>query len=383
MVTLFGATLADGRVRDVVLCDGRIGVLRAPGRRIQRPSAGLDLAGYLLLPAPAEPHVHLDRALRRQPVGSVSGGRDDAWRSWRVGPVRYHPGDLRRRSREMLRALAVRGVTAVRTQLDVGGRTPLRAVEVLAELGAEFRRVLDVQIVAVPVPGTPERTIVDAVSAGARVLGGRPGGAADCRQEIRRLLRLADRAEVGLDLHLDDGFDPRLLAVGDLARLLRASGFDRPVTASHLTGLNRLAPAALSRVAETIAAAGLRVVALPSDRGCGLPIRELLAAGVTVAAGGDHLRDAGHPMGRADPLATAAATGLPPGSAWATVAGHARDVLGLEPGGLAPGAPADLLAVRAPSLAEALRTRPGDRVTIRAGRVSTRAVRRTRVRTAA
>ncbi|MFF7244280.1 amidohydrolase family protein [Embleya sp. NPDC008237] len=371
-ITLFGATLPDGRTRDVVLRNGRIGLLREPGRLARGACAGLDLTGYLLLPAPAEPHVHLDRALTWEPVGSDPDGRDGAWRSWLVRPARYHLGDLRRRSREALRTLARHGATAVRTHLDVGeGRTPLRAVEVMAELRAEFHRVLDLQIVAVPVPETSDRAITDAVSAGAGVIGGQPRFAPDCRREIRRLLRLADRAGVGLDLHLDDGFDPRLLAVGDLARLLRASGFDRPVTAGHLAGLNRLAPSALGRIGETIAASGMRVVALPSERGCGLPIRELIAAGVTVAAGGDHLRDAGHPMGLADPLATAAATGLPPTQAWAAVAGHARTVLGLEPGGLEPGAAADLFAVRAGSLAEALQTRPQDRITLRAGRVVT------------
>ncbi|WP_406286439.1 hydrolase [Embleya sp. NBC_00896] len=383
-ITLSGATLPDGRTRDVVLRNGRISVLRGPDHPYQRAFAGLDLAGYLLLPAPAEPHVHLDRALTWQPVGSDPDGRDGAIRSWRVRPARYGLGDLRRRSREALRTLTARGVTAVRTHLDIGdGRVPLRAVEVMAELRAEFHRVLDLQIVAMPAPGTTDRTIVDAVSAGARVIGGRPRLAPDCRQETRRLLRLADRAEVALDLHLDDGFDPRMLAVGDLARLLRASGFGRPVTASHLANLNRLSPSALGRVTETIAASRMRVVALPSPRGCGLPMRALLAAGVPVAAGGDHLRDTGHPMGRADPLATAAATGLAPDRAWAAVAGHARAVLGLESGGLEPGAPADLLAVRATSLAEALRTLPEDRIVIKSGHVIARTAPTRKVRVAA
>jgi cytosine deaminase len=388
-ITLFGATLPDGRVCDVVLRHGRIGVLRAPARRC-RPAfaqpgfAALDLRGYLLLPAPAEPHAHLDRALTWQPVGSDPDGRDGAIRSWRVRTARYGLGDLRRRSRDALRTLTARGVTAVRTHLDIGdGRSPLRAVEVMADVRAEFDRVLDLQIVAVPVPGTSDRTIVDAVSAGADVIGGRPRFAPDCRQEIRRLLRLADRAEVGLDLHLDDGFDPRLLAVGDLARLLRASGFARPVTASHLAGLGRLAPSALGRVSETIAASGMHVVALPSPRGPGLPIRELVGAGVPVAAGGDRLRDPGHPMGRADPLATAAATGLAPDRAWAAVGTHARRAMGLAADGLEPGAPADLLAVRASSLGQALRTLPQDRVVIKAGRVIARSAPARKVRVAA
>ncbi|NUU25177.1 MAG: cytosine deaminase, partial [Streptomycetaceae bacterium] len=263
--TLTGATMPDGRVRNVVLRHGSVSHVRPVG--IPDPGqAAIDLTGYVLLPAPVEPHLHLDRALTWEPVGSDPGGRDGAVRSWRAWPARYSAADLRRRARTALQALSANGVTAVRTHVDigVGAGAPLRAVEVLRELREDLHRILDLQIVAVPSPGLADRAALDAFSAGAGLVGGRPHRASDPRAETRRLLRLADRAEVDLDLHLDDQPDSRVLAVADLARLLRASGFGRQVTASHCASLGQLRPPALAKVVEAIAASGMAVVGLPS-----------------------------------------------------------------------------------------------------------------------
>lgn len=385
--TLTGATLADGRVRNVVLRHGTISHIRPVGIP-ERGQSVIDLTGYLLLPAPAEPHVHLDRALMWEPIGSDPDGRDGAVRSWRAWPSRYSTADLRRRARSALQALSANGVTAVRTHIDigVGAGSPLRAVEVLRELREDLHRILDLQIVAVPSPGLSDRSALEAFAAGAGLLGGRPHHASDPRAETRRLLRLADRAEVDLDLHLDDQPDARVLAVADLARLLRKSGFGRQVTASHCSTLGCLRPPALAKVVEAIAASRMAVVGLPSASRDGFralppcggpaPLKALAAAGVPLAAGGDHLRDALHPMGRADALETASllvTTGqMAVEDAYAAVSTSARAIMGLPAAGIEPGAVADLLAVRVGTLAEAVLAAPAERIVLRRGRVISR-----------
>ncbi|MGW0661878.1 amidohydrolase family protein [Streptodolium elevatio] len=386
--TLTGVMLPDGRVRNVVLRHGSVSHIRPVGIPDIGQSA-IDLTGYLLLPAPVEPHLHLDRALTWEPIGSDPDGRDGAVRSWRASPSRYGTTDLRRRAHSALQAMSANGVTAVRTHIDigVGAGAPLRAVEVLRELREDLHRVLDLQIVAVPSPDLSDRSALEAFSAGAGLLGGRPHRAADPRAETRRLLRLADRAEVDLDLHLDYQPDRRVLAVADLARLLRKSGFGRQVTASHCATLGLLRPPALAKVVEAIAASRMAVIGLPSTprddaraavAPCGGPgpLHALLEAGVPLAAGGDHVRDALHPMGRADALETASllmTTGqISADQAYAAVSTSARAIMGLPVAGTEPGAVADLLAVRASSLAEAVLTTPADRVVLRRGRVVSR-----------
>ena len=138
------------------------------------------------------------------------------------------------------------------------------------------------------------------------------------------------------------------------------------------------------RVAEAVAAAGIAVVALPAtnlylqgrDRQQAMPrgvtaVRALRRAGVTVAAGADNLQDPFNPVGRACPFETAAlmvlTAHLQPIDAWNTVSEAAARATGFGTATVASGASADLLAVRAGSLREAIAFGPADRIVWRAG----------------
>src|SRR5919201_3170599 len=67
---LRNATLADGARRDVRLGDGTITEIAPAGRFAGLDGESvLDLDGYLLLPALAEPHTHLDKALTAERFG--------------------------------------------------------------------------------------------------------------------------------------------------------------------------------------------------------------------------------------------------------------------------------------------------------------------------
>ncbi len=73
---LCGARLTDGRTVDVRLGGGRIEAVGTAGSLVADAAracvARLDLTGYLLLPAPAEPHAHADTALSADEPGPVS-----------------------------------------------------------------------------------------------------------------------------------------------------------------------------------------------------------------------------------------------------------------------------------------------------------------------
>ena len=105
-------------------------------------------------------------------------------------------------------------------------------------------------------------------------------------------------------------------------------------------------------------------------------MRALDQAGVVVAGGADNVQDPFNSMGRVDPFETASllvmAGHLLPDEAWTWVTDRARQIMGLEPIRVAPGHVADLLAVRAGSLREALASAPADRVVLKGGRVVSR-----------
>jgi cytosine deaminase len=70
-LVLCGARLADGRTVDVRLVGERIEAVGTAGSlgSGQDNATCIDLSGYLLLPAPVEPHAHYDTALTAQPPG--------------------------------------------------------------------------------------------------------------------------------------------------------------------------------------------------------------------------------------------------------------------------------------------------------------------------
>ncbi len=211
------------------------------------------------------------------------------------------------------------------------------------------------------------------MAAGADLVGGCPHLDDATRAATETYLELAAEHGVGVDLHTDETLDADVDGLSDLAELVVATGFPHPVTASHCVSLG-VKPADRQRaIAEAVAAAGIAVIALPAtnlylqgrDHQAAMPrgltaVRALHAAGAVVAAGADNLQDPFNPLGRACPFETAAlmvlVAHLQPEEAWASVTERAALATGRVAARIAAGEPADLIAVPAGSLREAIAT---------------------------
>jgi cytosine deaminase len=102
-------------------------------------------------------------------------------------------------------------------------------------------------------------------------------------------------------------------------------------------------------------------------------VAALRAAGVNVAAGADNLQDPFNPVGRACPFETAGLMIMTvhdlPAVAWSAVTDASRATLGMPPVAVTAGAPADLMAVRAATVREAIATGTARRVWKRGVRI--------------
>ena len=114
----------------------------------------LDLDGYVLLPAPAEPHAHLDKAYTAGRFSITAGDLLEAIAAWDGHRRELGPADIAARARFALSAGLVRGTTAVRSHIDVGEGIGLRGAETLVKLREELRDTLDVQVAALCFPLT-------------------------------------------------------------------------------------------------------------------------------------------------------------------------------------------------------------------------------------
>jgi cytosine/creatinine deaminase len=388
------ATLPGGRRVDVRLAGYRIDTVADH----LVPDAGevvVDLDGRLLLPAPAEPHAHLDKALTADRVPNPAGDLLGAIKAWLAYRPTLTVDDIAERAERAVRMLAANGVTAIRTHVDVGADIGTRGVEALVRTRRAVEDFVDLQIVALnSVPSTGElgaanRVALDeAMQVGADVVGGCPHLEAEPMLAIEHALELAAGTGRPVDLHTDETLDPAMLQLPDIADVVVKTGFPHRVTASHCVSLGVQDDATQRDVSDRVAAAGVAVVTLPqtnlylqgrdvrtsTPRGL-TAIRPLLEAGATVAGGADNLQDPFNIVGRGDPFETAAllvmAGHLTPEEAYHAVSAGSRAAMGLEPVEVAAGSPAELVAVRAGSVREAIATAPPDRFVIHRGRVVT------------
>ena len=394
--TLLKAATVDGSATDVYVDGGTIRAIEPTVAGDDRVIAAgavdvvdvVDLAGHVLLPAPVEPHAHLDKAFLAEVVPNPTGDLYGAIEAMGAHRHLLTFDDTVARAERAARLMAANGYVAVRTHADTTVENGLTSVEALLEVRRRLRGTIDIEIVALcgsPVTGAAgagqRALLVDALAAGADVVGGCPHledfTPAGIEAATDVLLQIATDHARPVDLHTDETLDPAADGLAVLARRV-LTGFALPATASHCVSLGQQPGEQQRATAERVAEAGIGVIALPHtnlflqgrDRAPiprGLTaVDRLRAAGVTVAAGADNLQDPFNPVGRACPFETAGlmimAAHLLPADAWAAVSTDAARVLGRAgAAGLAEGAPADLLAVPAATLREAIAFAPAGR----------------------
>ena len=346
----------------------------------------------MVLPRLVDCHVHLDKAYTWEEhpnLGGSYGGALDA--NLQEHNSRTVASVLQRGERAMASGLA-HGLRAMRSHVDSGGPGAEPSWEALLTLQQRWRGRIDLQLVAlVPMEfwGAAEADgLARRVAASGGCLGGvltPPCGSAEVTQQLEALLRLADRHGCGIDLHIDEADHGPAEGMVQLLKALRRIPVQVPVTCSHASSLSLLSAPRLARLAERMAAADLRVIALPLTNAWLLaraddatpiqrpqaPIRQLQRCGVPVAVAGDNVADPWFPGGDFDPLALLAAsmplTQLLPwqrlGLAPFTTAPPA--ILQLEwDGVLRDGAPADLICIEGQGWSDLIRCSPQRQVLV-------------------
>ncbi|MDO9397494.1 MAG: amidohydrolase family protein [Herbiconiux sp.] len=386
---LTDAFLPVGRRVDVEIAGDTVVAVRPAGG----PRGGdidadaiLNLDGFVLLTAPAEPHAHLDKALSWDLIDPPMGDLVLAIESWKRHSATMTTEGIADRARRQALAMLQNGITAIRCHVDVlHGDEPMRGVEALVRVRDELRDLLDLELVALAGPTVPDEHVLRALELGVDLVGGAPHLADDPEADLRRLLAVAESRGVGADMHTDESLTgPLTMTV--LAEVVRDWPDAMPVTAGHCVRLGTLEPAELDAVVREIVRSDIGIVTLPitnlylqgwehpvsTPRGL-TAVRALLDAGVRLGAGADNVRDPFNPVGRSDALETASllvtAGHLTLDEAYAAVSDGARSVMSLPVAGVAVGARAELLAVRGANLSDVVANASADRYVVHAGRL--------------
>ena len=384
---LSNVRLPEGGLGEIVMRDGLIAAAGPGAGRESGDAEVVDGQGELVMPGLVDGHVHLDKTLTGLPWFPHPAGPDRLSRIETERGLRERLPPVAERASNLVRRCIAHGTTAIRSHVDVVPDIGLAHIEALLEVRAAFARAVDIQLVAFPqygvvrAPGTLE-LLEAALAAGAEILGGIDPIKIDddLEGQLELLFGLAERRDVGLDLHLHDAGAAGRAEIAAVAARTRAAGLAGRVTVSHGFCLGAASEDDFERLAEAMAEAGVSLVTHGGAASPLPPVKKLRARGVEVFAGNDDVRDTWSPFGDGDMLERAMLLAWRSGYrrdedlavAFECASAAGKRVLGLEDRGLQRGAPADLFTLRAETPAEAVAQRPPRGAVFKRGRLVAR-----------
>ncbi len=374
---------ADGLV-DVLMDDGLIAKI---GPSLTSVNHVIDAEGALMVPALVDPHVHMDAVLTEGfPEPNRSGTLLEGIERWSQRKAYLTEEDIISRAEEGIRWHIGHGVLKIRSHVDVCDPN-LTALKALIKVREKIRPWVTLQLVAFPQDGVycfpdgPE-LMEEAMRLGADVVGGIPHYEWTREDGIRNVelaFSLAEKYGKPIDIHCDETDDEHsrfLETVANLTRLYQMAG---KVTASHTTAMGSYNDAYAFKLIRILSKAGVNIVANPLDnvvlqgrfdtypkrRGM-TRVKELMTAGVTVAAGHDSIMDPWYPLGTASQLFVAsmlAHVGQLTGVEelhWAfdSITGAGAKVMELPAYGISEGSRADVALFDVPTTTDAIRLIP-------------------------
>jgi cytosine/adenosine deaminase-related metal-dependent hydrolase len=370
----FDVTVAAGCIREI-----------APAGTRSAEIPALKLDGKLLLPALTDGHLHLDKSFLGLPwrphlSGDSIASRIAAERAERA-LVTDSVGD---RARRLISRVIGFGTLALRSHIDVDEAIGLAHVEALLALRAALAGQIDIQLVAFPQSGINRRVaelLEESLRLGVDVIGGLdPAGIdGDIEAQLDTVFGLAERHGRLIDIHLHD---PGALGCFELRRIAaraKALGMQGRVAVSHAYALGMVGAEELRATVRALAQGGVAIMTNGPGAEAMPPLHALLREGVVVFAGCDNIRDAWSPFGSGDLLQRAGLIGWRGNFRsdeelrllFQFISANSRAVMGLPPLALTVGAPADLIAVVAEDIPEAVASPSTLRLVWRAGRLLT------------
>jgi len=386
---LTNARLADGRLVDIGIADGRIATL-GDNEAASLPNSVpiLNIGGDLALPGLVDGHLHLDKTLMGLPWMPHAAGPSRMSRIETDKKILPHlPVSTEERAGNLIRECVTRGTAHLRTHVDIDRESRLAKLDGVLAAREKHHGQVSMQIVAFPQSGVMRCPgVLDLLDAAVRGGADLVGGIdpleidRDPKGQLDGIFAIAERHGVGLDIHLHEPGEMGLFNVQEICARTHALGLGGKVTISHGFCLGQVTERQAGAAAELMATAG---VALVTHGAGGLtlpPVAMLRAAGVLVFAGNDDIRDTWSPYGTGDLLERAAIIGWKGDfrrddevdTAFDLVSAAGARALGIVDYGIAVGASATLFTIPASGVPEAVAAHPPRKLVLFNGKIVAR-----------
>ncbi|WP_271251723.1 cytosine deaminase [Pseudanabaena sp. Chao 1811] len=355
----------------------------------------VDAKQGLMVPCFADLHTHLDKGhiWERSPNldGTFQGALKGIYRDCTEN-LNWKYEDLYRRMEFGLKCSYAHGTKAIRTHLDCPPHQFETTFQVFKELRDKWKDKITLQAVSLVKLAyfeTPEgEQFADAVAEVGGIIGGIAHMIPEFDWYLERIFQLARERNLSLDFHTDETDDPESRTLHRVAAAVIKHGFEAQVICGHCCSLSVQDEAIANETIQLVKQAGIGIVSLPmcnmylqdrfadrTPRWRGVTLlRELAAAGITVAISSDNCRDPFYGFGDHDLLEVfSMGTKIlhldTPYDNWIeTVTSRPAALMGLDDvGKIGIGNTADLVLFKARSYSELLSRHQGDRTVFRNG----------------
>ncbi len=278
----------------------------------------IDANGQLLCAPFVEPHIHLDAVLTAgEPRWNRSGTLFEGIECWAERKALLSEEDVQNRVRRAAELFISQGIGHIRTHVDVTD-PKLTALKAIVAMKPELAPYLDLQIVAFPQEGIlsfpdGKALMEQALELGADVVGGIPHFEFTREygvESMRWVIALAQKHNKLVDVHCDEIDDGQSRFLEVLATAALESGLGAKVTASHTVAMHSYNNAYCTKLFRLLKKSGIQFVSCPTEnihlqgrfdefpkrRGI-TRVKELTAAGMTVALAQDSVQDPWYSLG--------------------------------------------------------------------------------------
>lgn len=367
-----------GRLFEIGVAAGRIAAIQE--RVGGAGQTEIDAQGNLVTESFVNPHLHLckvhtlqmmDEEALRDYHGADMGKAMTAIELAARVKENYDEKWIIKNVRRAVAQAALYGCTHLRAFADVDSKARLEGVKALIRAREEFRRTVDIQVVAfaqdgiVREPGAAD-LLRQAMRLGADVVGGIPWieyTEADIAEHVKECFDIAVEYDKDVSMLVDDAGDPGLRSLEAMAvETIKRNRRGRSL-AHHARAMALYPKPYLQKIAALLKQAQMGVVSDPHTGPLHARVKELLEEGVLVCLGQDDISDAYYPYGRNNMLEVAflashllwMTTSAEMETLYDMITGSAARAMGLKDFGLKAGAPAHFVVLDAPSVLEALR----------------------------
>ena len=380
------------------ILDGRIVTISPSFQDSQIPTNNLpiiDAKQGIITPCFTDLHTHLDKGhmWERSPNldGTFQGALKGTYRDCTENR-NWNYDDLYRRMEFGLKCSYAHGTKAIRTHLDCPPHQVGTTLQVFRELREKWKDKIYLQavsLVQLSYFDTEEgEKFADAIADLGVIIGGISHTVPELDRYLGRIFALAKERNLSVDFHADENNDPESRSLHHIAENALKQDFNSQIVCGHCCSLAVQDEETVNETIALVKQANIGIVSLPMCnmylqdrvaertprwRGVTL-VRELDAAGVSVALSSDNCRDPFYGFGDHDMLqvfsmGTKISHLDTPYDNWIeSVTSRPAALMGLaDVGKVGIGQPADLVLFKARSYSELLSRPQSDRMVFRNG----------------